>query len=101
VWGHNSLSTGEDILSRDLSDISCKARSAPQPPRVVQTGVLHDPYTATDINFVRGEKTSPLVPIDHVVSLGDAKQKGAQLSPRNKSTAQMSTGLISPKRRPS
>lgn len=82
MWGHNSLSTREDILSRDLSDISCKPRSAPRPPCVVQTGVLHDPYTATAINFVRGEKTSPLVPIDHVVSLGDAWQKGAQqLSP--------------------
>jgi hypothetical protein len=85
MWGHDSLSTREDILSRDLSNVACKARSAPQPPCVVQTGVLHDPYTATEINFVRGEKTSPLVPIDHVVSLGDSWQKGAQqLSPEER-----------------
>ena len=82
MWGKNSLSTREDILSRDLTDVSCKARSAPRPPCVVQSGVLHDPYTGATLNFVRGEQTSPLVPIDHVVSLGDSWQKGAQqLSP--------------------
>ena len=79
LWGRNSLSTREDVLSRDLTDIVCKAsRSSSTPPCVVQSGVLHDPYTAAVINFVRGEKTSPLVPIDHVVSLGDSWQKGAQ-----------------------
>lgn len=78
MWGGNSLSTREDILSRDLTDISCKTRSAPRPPCVVRSGVLHDPYTGITLDFVRGENTSPLVPIDHVVSLGDSWQTGAQ-----------------------
>ncbi|CAN5478937.1 hypothetical protein BH09ACT9_BH09ACT9_29290 [soil metagenome] len=79
MWGGNSLSTREDILSRDLVDVTCKVRSGVvSPPCVVQSGVLHDPYTGTTVNFVRGETTSPLVPIEHVVALGDSWQKGAQ-----------------------
>ncbi|SDR10266.1 Protein of unknown function [Tsukamurella pulmonis] len=79
LWGGDSLSTRENILSRDLTDITCKPRSGKtSPPCVVQSGVLQDPYTAKTLNFVRGDKTSPLVPIDHAVSLGDAFQKGAQ-----------------------
>ncbi len=55
MWGGNSLSTREDILSRDLVDITCKDRSGvAAPPCVVQSGVLHDPYTGTTVNFVRG-----------------------------------------------
>lgn len=77
--GWKLLSTREDILSRDLTDITCKSRSARvAPPCVVQSGVLHDPYTGMTLKFVRGETTSPLVPVDHAVSLGDAFQKGAQ-----------------------
>ncbi|MFB9784848.1 HNH endonuclease family protein [Rhodococcus baikonurensis] len=79
MWGGNSLSTREDILSRDLVDVTCKGRSGvAAPPCVVQSGVLHDPYTGTTVDFVRGETTSPLVPIEHVVALGDSWQKGAQ-----------------------
>lgn len=83
MWGRDSLSTREDILSRDLENITCRSRSGrATPPCIVQSGVLHDPYTGTTLNFVRGEQTSPLVPIDHVVALGDSWQKGAQqLSP--------------------
>jgi hypothetical protein len=44
----------------------------------VQSGVLKDPYTGTVVDFTRGNKTSTEVPIDHVVSLSDAWQKGAQ-----------------------
>jgi hypothetical protein len=44
---------------------------------VILTGVLDDPYTGRRIDFVRGEKTSPAVQIDHVVALSDAWQKGA------------------------
>src|SRR3546814_8243266 len=79
MWGGNSLSTREDILSRDLVDVTCKVRSGVvSPPCVVQSGVLHDPYTGTTVNFVRGETTSPLFPIEHVVALGDSWQTGAQ-----------------------
>jgi cell division septation protein DedD len=40
--------------------------------------VLHDPYTNTVITFTRGQGTSALIQIDHVVALGDAWQTGAQ-----------------------
>jgi len=81
MWGKNRLSTREDILSRDLVDITCKVQTS-TPPCIVASGVLHDPYTGTTLNFVRGEGTSELIPIDHVVSLSDSWQKGAQqLSP--------------------
>lgn len=68
----NGCDTRNDILRRDLvhtSGSGCR----------VLTGLLHDPYTATAIHFVRGERTSTAVQIDHVVSLGDAWQTGAQL----------------------
>lgn len=80
MWGRNTLSTREDILSRDLTDITCKIRGSQpsKPPCVVQSGTLSDPYTGKTVTFVRGSKTSTLIPIDHVVSLGDSWQKGAQ-----------------------
>lgn len=79
LWGNNSLSTREDILSRDLRHVTCKSNQAKvTPPCVVKSGLLHDPYTGSDVEFTRGQKSSALVPIDHVVSLSDAWQKGAQ-----------------------
>lgn len=45
---------------------------------IVESGVLHDPYTNSIINFLRGVGTSNAVQIDHVVALSDAWQKGAQ-----------------------
>jgi hypothetical protein len=44
----------------------------------VLSGVLDDPYTGAEIQFVRGSGTSGEVQIDHVVALSDAWQKGAQ-----------------------
>lgn len=80
LWGHDGLSSRENILSRDLTGVSCKiGRSRPtKPPCSVTAGTLMDPYTGTVVQFIRGQQTSALVPIDHVVSLGDAWQKGAQ-----------------------
>ena len=79
LWGNNSLSTREDILSRDLRHVTCKSNQAKvTPPCVVKSGPLHDPYTGSDVEFTRGQKSSALVPIDHVVSLSDTWQKGAQ-----------------------
>ncbi len=62
------------ILSRDLIDTvfvpgTCK----------IAKGTLIDPYTASTIFFLRGPDTSDDIQIDHVVSLSDAWQKGAQL----------------------
>lgn len=42
------------------------------------TGTLADKYTGETINFVRGDKTSSAVQIDHIIPLSDAWQKGAQ-----------------------
>lgn len=44
---------------------------------MVLTGILHDPYSGNNISFVRGVATSPLVQIDHIVSLSNAWQTGA------------------------
>lgn len=72
--GHNGCDTRNDILARDLHDISYKPGTH---NCVVLTGTLDDPYTATTIHFVRGPK-SARVQVDHVVALADAWQKGAQ-----------------------
>jgi len=60
------------ILNRDLDnvvvDLNCN----------VLSGTLSDPYTGKILDFKRGNETSGLVQIDHVVALSDAWQKGAQ-----------------------
>ncbi|WP_307859229.1 HNH endonuclease family protein [Herbiconiux sp. SYSU D00978] len=68
----NGCDTRNDVLARDLVEETlvdgCR----------VATGVLLDPYTGRTIHFVRGEETSADVQIDHVVSLSNAWQTGAQ-----------------------
>lgn len=71
----NGCDTRNDILNRDLTNVAHKPGTG---DCVVLSGVLADPFTATVINFVRDEGTSNAVQIDHVVSLSDAWQKGAQ-----------------------
>jgi hypothetical protein len=73
--GLNGCDTRNDILRRDLTDIVVKPGTN---DCVVLSGTLDDPYTATSIDFQRGEQTSWRVQIDHVVALSDAWQKGAQ-----------------------
>lgn len=68
----NGCDTRNDTLARDLTDV---VKSG---PCKVLSGVLADPFTGTSIEFTRGQDTSALVQIDHVVSLSDAWQKGAQ-----------------------
>lgn len=75
----NGCDTRNDILARDLTvlvvDTSCE----------VQSGTLLGPYTGLTIAFVRGQATSSLVQIDHVVALSNAWQTGAQqLSPERR-----------------
>jgi hypothetical protein len=70
----NGCDTRNDILKRDLTDITYTNSV----PCKIQSGVLADPYTGTTINFLRGSTTSTAVQIDHVVALSDAWQKGAQ-----------------------
>lgn len=68
----NGCDTRNDILQRDLTDTTLSG------PCKVLSGTLNDKYTGETIDFVRGNKTSTLVQIDHVVALMDAWQKGAQ-----------------------
>jgi hypothetical protein len=68
----NGCDTRNDILARDLSGLTRSGRCK------VLAGRLISPYTNQVIKFVRGQKTSALVQIDHVVALGDAWQTGAQ-----------------------
>ncbi|WP_327144643.1 HNH endonuclease family protein [Nocardia sp. NBC_01327] len=69
--GHNGCDTRDDILRRDLTDVS------PASGCTIQSGTLHDVYTGKTIAFQRGPKSS-VVQIDHMVPLGDAWQTGAQ-----------------------
>lgn len=71
----NGCDTRNDVLRRDLSSFVLKAGTH---GCLVLSGTLHDPYTGRTISFVRGQKTSIAVQIDHVVALSDAWQKGAQ-----------------------
>jgi hypothetical protein len=73
--GHNGCDTRNDILRRDLTDAVVKAGTH---GCVALSGTLHDPYTDRTIDFVRGQRTSAAVQIDHVVALADAWQTGAQ-----------------------
>ena len=62
----NGCDTRNDILGRDLSDVTYKGRST----CTVATGVLEDPYTGDTIDFTRGEESSRAVQVDHVIPLG-------------------------------
>jgi len=68
----NGCDTRNDILFRDLTGTVRQGRCR------VLSGSLDDAYTGTTIAFVRGEKTSALVQIDHIVPLQNAWVTGAQ-----------------------
>lgn len=69
----NGCNIREDVLTRDLRQVrhttpgGCK----------VYSGILDDPYTGKTITFIRGERTSADVQIDHVVALENAWKSGA------------------------
>ncbi len=67
----NGCDTRNDILKRDLSEKVFKDSC------IILSGVLADPYSGENINFLRGVATSSLVQIDHVVALSNAWQTGA------------------------
>jgi len=69
---HNGCDTRNDVLARDLTDIERKG------PCTVLRGTLVSPYTGDRVDFVRGNKTSTLVQIDHVVALENAWRTGGQ-----------------------
>jgi hypothetical protein len=74
-WGSSfGCDTRNRILRRDLIEFRYRSDSA----CIIESGVLNDPFTGQTIAFQRGVTTSLAVQIDHVVSLSDAWQKGAQ-----------------------
>lgn len=73
-FGHNGCDTRNDILARDLTDISYKVNTR---DCVVYSGVLSDVYTGQTVTFQRGQDTSDLVQIDHLVPLANAWYAGA------------------------
>jgi hypothetical protein len=70
----NGCDTRNDILKRDLTSITYKARTR---NCVVLSGTLLDRYSGERINFLRGNITSMEVQVDHVVALSNAWQTGA------------------------
>ncbi|WP_395243497.1 HNH endonuclease family protein [Agromyces sp. MMS24-K17] len=70
----NGCDTRNDVLIRDLADVAFRADSN---GCIVRTGTLVDPYTGTQISFVRGPDTSEAVQIDHLVPLSYAWRHGA------------------------
>lgn len=73
----NGCDTRNDILRRDLTAKVVQ-------DCVVLSGVLHDPYSGTRVDFTRGPVTSLDVQIDHVVALANAWQTGAAYWPADK-----------------
>jgi hypothetical protein len=69
---NNGCDTRNDILARDLTAVTTSGTCR------VLTGTLNSPYTAAQVDFVRGNDTSALVQIDHLVALSNAWQTGAQ-----------------------
>jgi hypothetical protein len=68
----NGCDTRDDVLARDLTAITRQGRCR------VLTGTLVSPYTGGTVHFVRGNRTSTLVQIDHLVALENAWRTGAQ-----------------------
>lgn len=68
----NGCDTRNDMLQRDLTAVALAG------PCKVMSGILADPMSGQTVQFVRGNTTSTLVQIDHLVALSDAWQKGAQ-----------------------
>ena len=69
----NGCDARNDVLQRDLDGVVLRDGS----DCIVESGVLHDPYTGTKIEFKRGASTSSAVQIDHVVPLSAAWSGGA------------------------
>lgn len=74
-FGHNGCDTRNDILRRDLRDVIVKPNTH---DCVALSGTLDDPYTGATIAFQRGQDTSPMIQIDHIVALANAWTTGAQ-----------------------
>lgn len=67
----NGCDTRNDVLARDLNPARLRADST----CVVESGVLHDPFTGAILEFVRGSSNN--VDIDHLYPLSRAWDMGA------------------------
>lgn len=70
--GHNGCGTRDDVLSRDLTDVTYRSGTH---SCVVVSGVLMDPYTGERIAFTKDEAHE--VGIDHLYPLARAWDLGA------------------------
>lgn len=73
--GRNGCDTRNDILRRDLRELVVTEGTQ---GCVAQTGVLDDLYTGEALPFERGTDSGSQIHIDHIVSLSNAWQTGAQ-----------------------
>lgn len=73
--GRNGCDTRNDVLRRDLEDLQVQSGTN---GCVAQTGSLTDPFTGAVMPFVRGEDSGSQIHIDHIVSLSNAWETGAQ-----------------------
>lgn len=78
----NGCDTRDDILRRDLTGTELRGGTH---GCVVLSGTLAEPYTGRTISFVKSDGSA--VQIDHVVSLSDPWQTGAQSWPAAKRLA--------------
>jgi hypothetical protein len=78
----NGCDTRDDILRRDLTGVTLRAGTH---RCVVVAGTLAGPYTGRTISFAKSDASA--VQVDHVVSLSDAWQTGAQSWPAAKRLA--------------
>lgn len=69
----NGCDARNDVLQRDLVEVEFRVGS----DCVVESGVLHDPFTGNVVSFQRGPGTSAQVQIDHVFPLAAAWTGGA------------------------
>ncbi len=70
----NGCDTRNDILSRDLVDVTYKPGTH---DCVVLTGILHDPLTGETLTFTRVSEGYQPVQIDHIIPLAVAWSSGA------------------------
>ncbi|USR78819.1 HNH endonuclease family protein [Arcanobacterium pinnipediorum] len=78
---HNGCDTRNDVLARDLDDVEFKPGTH---NCIVMRGDFIEPYTGLHTSFQRGQHTSTLIQIDHVVALADAWRSGAWSWPAHK-----------------
>lgn len=74
-WGHNGCDTRSDLVRISLQDLVVKEGTQGCVPL---SGTLLDPYTGEQMSFERGQDSASLIHVDHLVSLSDAWQSGAQ-----------------------